>query len=293
MPPRSLRTATLSFGLVTIPVRFYTATSSQSPHFHLIHEHCGSRIKQQLFCPTCGRVVERTELVRGYEVQGHSEHAREYVLFTKEELKALETATSSALDITEFVSIEKTDPTYVASSYYLGADKGGEKAYRLVVETLAATGLAAVIQFVWRGLENVGAMRTQEGTLVLHTLFFADEVRDAKEVGPPAAEVREAELRLAKRLVEDLRVDEFDPMKHHDAFRERLEQAAREKAQGRTLEMTEAGPARAPVLTSWRPCRRACGSRPPRRGRERLRRSPPRRQCGSVGKRGAAERGRR
>ena len=248
MPPRSLRTATLSFGLVTIPVRFYTATSSQSPHFHLIHEQCGSRIKQQLFCPTCGRVVERKELVRGYEVQGHSEHDGEYVLFTEEELKALETASSSALDITEFVPIEKIDPTYFESSYYLGADKGGEKAYRLLIETMAATGLAAIIQFVWRGRENIAAMRAHNGTLVLHTLFFADEVRDAKEIGTPTAEVRDAELRLAKRLVDELRVDEFDPMKHHDAFRERLEQAAREKAQGRTLEITEAGPARAPVI---------------------------------------------
>ena len=98
MPPRSLRTAALSFGLVTIPVRFYTAPSSQSPHFHLIHEQCGSRIKQQLFCPTCGRVVERNELVRGYEVQGHSELDGQYVLFTDEELRALETAASPALE---------------------------------------------------------------------------------------------------------------------------------------------------------------------------------------------------
>jgi DNA end-binding protein Ku len=119
------------------------------------------------------------------------------------------------------------------------------KAYRLLVETMAATGLAAVIQFVWRGRENVAAMRAHEGTLVLHTRFFADEVRDAKEIGTPTAEVRDAELRLAKRLIDELRVNEFNPMKHHDAFRERLEQAAREKA---TLEMTEARPARAPVI---------------------------------------------
>ena len=165
MPPRSLRTATLSFGLVTIPVRFYTATSSQSPHFHLIHEPCGSRIKQQLFCPTCGRVVERKELVRGYEVQGHSEHAGQYVLFTDEELRTLETAASPALDITEFVPLDKIDPTYFESTYYLGPEKAGEKAYRLLVETMADTGLAAVIQFVWRGRENVAAVRAQDGTL--------------------------------------------------------------------------------------------------------------------------------
>src|SRR6185503_16836668 len=173
MPPRSLRTATLSFGLVTIPVRFYTATSSQSPHFHLIHAECGSRIKQQLYCPTHQRVVERSELVRGYEVQGHSEHSGQYVLFTDEELRALETAASPALDITEFVPLDKIDPTYFESTYYLGPDKGGEKAYRLLVETMADTGLAAIVQFVWRGKENVAAVRAHDGTLVLHTLLFS------------------------------------------------------------------------------------------------------------------------
>ena len=99
-----------------------------------------------------------------------------------------------SLDISLGLPIEKIDPTYFESTYYLGADKGGEKAYRLLVETMAATGLAAVIQFVWRGRENVAAMRAHDGTLVLHTLFFADEVRDAKEIGTPAADVREAEF---------------------------------------------------------------------------------------------------
>src|SRR5262249_42019002 len=105
MPPRPLRSATLSFGLVPIPVRFYTATSSQSPHFHLVHEQCGSRIRQQLFCPACDRVVERRELVRGYELSGDSEHGGQHVLFTDDELRALETAASPSLDITEFVPL--------------------------------------------------------------------------------------------------------------------------------------------------------------------------------------------
>ncbi len=132
-------------------------------------------------CPACGRVVERNELVRGYEVQGHSEHNGQYVLFTDEDLRALETAASPAL--------HKIDPTYFESTYYLGPEKAGEKAYRLLVETMADTGLAAIIQFVWRGKENVAAVRAQDGKLVLHTLFFADEVRDSKEIGTPKAEV--------------------------------------------------------------------------------------------------------
>jgi DNA end-binding protein Ku len=236
MPPRPLRSATLSFGLVTIPVRFYTATSSQSPHFHLVHEQCGSRIRQQLFCPACDRVVERRELVRGYELSGDSEHGGQHVLFTDDELRALETAASPSLDITEFVPLDKIDPTYFESTYYLGPDKSGEKAYQLLVETMQDTNLAAVIQFVWRGKENVAAIRAHERALVLHTLFFADEVRDVKEIGTTEADVREGELRLAKRLVEELRVDDFDPAKHQDVYRERLENAAEQKAQGQTLE---------------------------------------------------------
>ena len=248
MPPRSLRTATLTFGLVNIPVRFFTATSSQSPHFHMVHESCGSRIKQQLFCPKCERVVERAELVRGYELHHESAQDGQFVLFTEEELRALETAASPALDITEFVPLQKIDPTYFESTYYLGSDKSGEKAYRLLVETMADTGLAAVIQFVWRGKENVAAVRAHDGVLVLHTLFFADEVRDATEIGAPAAEVREAELRLAKRLVEELRVEDFDPSKHTDLYRERLEKAAQEKASGQTLEIAEPQAAPAAVI---------------------------------------------
>jgi DNA end-binding protein Ku len=246
MPPRSLRTATLTFGLVNIPVRFFTATSSQSPHFHLVHESCGSRIKQQLFCPRCERVVERAELVRGYALQQDSAEDGQFVLFTEEELRALETAASPALDITEFVPLKKIDPTYFESTYYLGPDKAGEKAYRLLVETMADTGLAAVIQFVWRGKENVAAVRAHDGTLVLHTLFFADEVRDAKEIGATTAEVRDGELRLAKRLVEELRAEDFDPAKHADLYRERLEKAAQEKASGHALQITE--PAAAPAV---------------------------------------------
>jgi DNA end-binding protein Ku len=248
MAPRALRAATLTFGLVTIPVRFYTATSSRSPHFHLVHEVCGSRIKQQLYCPTCKRVVERSELVRGYELRGHRERGGQHVRFTEKELEALESEASPALDITEFVPLDTIDPTYFETTYYLGPDKGGDKPYRLLVETMHDIKLAAVIQFVWRGKENVAAIRAHERALVLHTLYFADEVRDPNDIGLPRGEVREGELRLAKRLVEELRSDEFDPTRHPDVYRARLEQAARQKARGRSLEVAEYGPKPARVI---------------------------------------------
>jgi DNA end-binding protein Ku len=238
MPPRSIRSAVLSFGLVTIPVRFYTATSSHSPHFHMVHEVCGSRIKQQLYCPVCERVVERSELVKGYEIEGHSERGGEYVTFTAEELEALESTASQTLDIGEFVPLDKVDPVYFESTYYLGPGDGGEKPYRLLVEAMRDRTLAAVVQFVWRGKENVAIVRARDDGLVLHTLFFADEVRDLGEIANGRkATVREAELRLAERLVDELRVDEFDPSKYEDKYRERLEEAARQKARGKTLEI--------------------------------------------------------
>jgi DNA end-binding protein Ku len=231
---------------VTIPVRFYTATASRSPHFHLVHGKCGTRVKQQLYCPHCRRVVQRSELVRGYELRGHrARGGGTMVVFTDRELEALESAASPALDIREFVPVDRIDPTYFETTYYLGPDKGGEKPYRLLVAALRDTGLAAVIQFVWRGKESVAAVRAHGAALVLHTLFFADEVRDIDEIGAPRGAVRGTELRLAKRLIEELRVEDFDPAKHRDAYRQRLEAAAAEKARGRAIEV--AAPERRPA----------------------------------------------
>src|SRR5437773_2609963 len=173
MPPHSIGSGTISFGLVSIPVRLYTATASAGVSFNLLHAKCGSRIRQQQFCPVCREVVDRAGLVKGYEFQ-----KEEYVRFTDEELRALEGEASKMIDIAEFVPLSRVDPVYFERAYYLGPDKGGEKAYRLLAEAMARTDRVALAKFVMRGKESLVLIRPAQGGLILHTMCFADEIRD-------------------------------------------------------------------------------------------------------------------
>src|SRR4029077_17063494 len=164
---------TISFGLVTIPVRLYTAASSAAVSFNPPTARCGSRIRQQTYCPVCKETVDRTALVKGYEVQKD-----EYVRFTEEELKALEGEASRVIDIAEFVPLAKVDPIYFEKTYYLGPDKGGEKAYHLLAQALARTDKVALATVVMRGKESLVLVRPAQGGLMLHMMYFADEIRD-------------------------------------------------------------------------------------------------------------------
>ena len=172
MPPHSIGSGTISFGLVSIPIRMYTAASSAAVSFNLLHAKCGSRIRQQTYCPVCKEVVDRTALVKGYEVQKD-----EYVRFSDEELKGLEGEASRVIDIAEFVPLAKVDPIYFEKTYYLGPDKGGEKAYRLLTDAMAKTDRVALAKFVMRGKESLVLIRPSQGGLMFHTMYFADEVR--------------------------------------------------------------------------------------------------------------------
>ncbi|HZS34606.1 MAG TPA: Ku protein [Methylomirabilota bacterium] len=256
--PRSLRSAVLTFGLVTIPVRFYTATASLAPRFHLVHGVCGTRIRQQLFCPHCHRVVERSELVRGYEI-GKGED----VTFTEEELKELESEASPAIDVAEFVPLETVDPVYYETAYYLGPDEGGEKAYGLLAEAMRDSAQVALARFVWREKENIAAIRAFDGGLVLHTLFFADEVRDFGAIDKGKARVSEAELRLARRLIDELRSERFEPTRYEDIYRQRIARAARQKAKGQTVRIEAPAEAPAKVVDLVDALRASLGRRKP------------------------------
>jgi DNA end-binding protein Ku len=240
---RALSGATISFGLVTIPVELHTATKSLAPAFHLIHERCGSRIQQQVYCPVCKRVVERGELVKGYELR-----KGEYVTFTPEELKSLEGAASRTIDIAEFVPLSTVDPIYFEAAYYLSPRQGGEKAYRLLTEALADSGRAALATFVMRGKENLVAIRAADAHLVLHTLFFADEVREAPRVSGEQGVVRGTEVQLARRLIDELASESFKPERYEDAYRSRILEAAKAKAKGKTLMLEEPGEPRGRVV---------------------------------------------
>ncbi len=175
MPARATSSGTISFGLVSIPVKVYPATRSKSVHFNMLHAKDQSRLKQQYICATCGEMVERDETVRGYE------YARDqYVVLTEEELKALETKSDKSIEIEEFVPIEKVDPIYFEKSKLLGPDKGGAKAYRLLNEAMVTMGRVAVGRHRTRGREQLVLIRPRGRGLVLHGLYYADEVRELR-----------------------------------------------------------------------------------------------------------------
>jgi len=236
MPPHSIGSGTLSFGLVSIPVKMFTAASSANVSFNLLHEKCGGRIKQQMVCPAGNVTVERTSLVRGYEFSKD-----QYVRFTDEELKSVEGEASEIIDITEFVPLEQVDPIYFEKSYYLGPDKGGAKAYRLLCDAMEKSQKVALAKFVMRGKESIVLIRPSQDGLMLHTMYFSDEVRDFNEIDKGSdASIRAGELDLAVKLIGELSTDSFKPDQYADEYRGRVLAMAQEKIEGK--EITATGP---------------------------------------------------
>jgi len=236
MPPHSIGSGTISFGLVSIPIRMFTAASSESVSFNQIHPKCGGRIRQQLLCPTCNEVVERSSLVKGYEFAKD-----QYVQFSEDELKALEGEASKMIDIAEFVPLSQVDPIYFEKTYYLGPDKGGEKAYRLLAEAMDKAGRVALAKFVMRGKENLVLIRAAKNGLMLHTMYFADEVRDFGEIDKGEdAKLKPGELDLAQRLLTELSNPGFHPEQYADEYRTRVLAVVEQKVEGR--EVTTAPP---------------------------------------------------
>jgi DNA end-binding protein Ku len=236
MPPHSVGSGTISFGLVSIPIRMYTATQSQGVSFNLLHAACGSRIRQQTFCPVCNTVVERSELVKGYEFAKD-----QYVRITDAELKAVEGEASQIIDIAEFVPLDRVDPIYFEKSYFLGPDKGGEKAYRLLSDALDKSGRVALATFVMRGKESLVLIRAAQGGLLLHTMYFADEVRSFGEIDKgQGAKIKGGELDLALQLVAGLASEDFQPERYADDYRQRVLELINRKVEGQ--EITTAAP---------------------------------------------------
>jgi DNA end-binding protein Ku len=240
---RAISSATISFGLVTIPVELHSAIKSLAPAFHLVHETCGSRVHQQMYCPVHKRAVERSELVRGFDVGKDR-----YVVFTPEELEHLEGPASRTIDVAEFVPLTTVDPIYFETTYYLAPRKGGEKAYGLFMEAMAGGARLALATFVMRGKENLVAIRADDRGLILHTLFFADEVRSRPTLSQTSRHSRPEEVKLARRLIDDLASPTFTPARYRDAYRERVLEAARIKAKGKTLTVEPLAAPQAPVV---------------------------------------------
>src|SRR5712692_4638561 len=236
MPAHSIGSGTISFGLVTIPIKLYTAAVSAGVAFHLLHATCGHRIRQQTYCPVDHEVVARGELVKGYEVAKD-----QYVPVTDAELQALAGAASTVIAIREFVPLPRVDPIYFERTYYLGPDKGGAKAYRLLAQAMATTGRVALATCVLRGKERLVLLRPAPHGLLLHTMYFADEVRDFGEIDTgETAQITAGELELAVRLIDELSHAEFTPAQYRDDYRQRVLDLVTLKGEGK--EVTAGGP---------------------------------------------------
>jgi len=285
MPARSIGSGTISFGLVTIPVKLYVATHSEQPRFNLLHAECGTRIRQQVFCPRCERTVERSELRKGYEVSKD-----QYALFTDEELKALEAAASPAIEIQEFVPLAKVDPIYFEQSHYLGPDKGAEKAYHLLADAMRETGMVALAQHTSRGKEQLVLVRPLDGGLVLHTLYYADEVRPLAEIVPPAAgKAKAGEIDLARKLVGQLSADAFRPEQYRDHWRDRLAEAVAKKVAGEEVTAAPPTPPRARVIDLMDALRQSIARETGRAGRAGAAAVPPKAAAAARGRKRAVK----
>src|SRR5688572_19796358 len=229
--PRSMETAAISFGLVTVPVRVYPAVrSSAGLSFHLLHEKDGSRLKQQYVCAKEDVVVPRSEMIKGYE------YAKDrYVTLTDEELKALDERATQGIEIAEFVPSDTVDPIYFERPYYLGPGKGGEKAYALLVRAMEDAGVYAIARRAARGKDYLVALRPDEGRLVMEQLYHSDEVRPLSEVPADGPAPREQELKLAEQLIQQITSKRFEPEKYEDVVRKRIEKLIAKKVEGEEI----------------------------------------------------------
>jgi DNA end-binding protein Ku len=235
MAARAISSATISFGLVSIPVKLYTTTESSGQiSFNMLHQ-CGTRVKQQYWCPTDEKVVPREEMVKGYEFA-----KGKYVTFTNEEIKALEEEASQMIEIREFLPLAQVDPLHFERAYYLGPDKGGDKPYTLLSKAMAKTGRCAIASWAARGKQYLVLVRPFQNGLILEQLHYADELRSFDDVQRIDASVSAAELALAEKLIEQIAVDEFEPQKYEDAVKKRLEQVIAQKVEGQEVTFVEA-----------------------------------------------------
>jgi DNA end-binding protein Ku len=261
MAARSIASLTVSFGLVSIPVKLYSATeASRAISFNMLHKTCGSRLRQQYICQKEEVQVPREDIVKGYEFAKD-----QYVMFTAEELKAMEEAGTHTADITEFVPIDSIDPVFFDKAYYLAPDKGGAKPYALLSRALRESKRCALGRWAARGKQYIVMIRPVDDGLVMQQLLYAAEVRSIKDIDIPKTEVRDAELKLAQQLIEQQAVDKFDPSAYKDEVRERIEAAVQKKVEGQEITMAEAPQPGAQVIDLMEALRASLEKKPAKR----------------------------
>lgn len=262
----------LTFGLISIPLRLYPAARKESLKLHQIHRKCHTRLRQPLFCPTCNRAVERSEVVKGYEYE-----KGRYVLVEEEELRKIAPPSERAMEIQEFVSLSEVDPLYFHASYLAVPEQAGRKAYALLLKVLEDSGRAAVAKLSMHQREYVTIIRPRDHGLTVHTMYYAEEIRTVSEYGhEDHVELKPQEIKLAKQLVESLAAH-FKPEKYHDEYQQRLKALVESKRKGHEV-ATAPQPKLAPVIDMMEALKKSvaasqAGKKPPRRAAEAERRS--------------------
>ena len=253
--PRAIATGQIAFGLVSIPVKLFSAAeSSEKISFNMLHRDCGNRIQQQLFCPKDERTISRDEVVKGYEFS-----KGQYVLFNEEELKALEEKTTQQIEITEFVKSDLIDPIYFEKPYYLGPDKNGSRAYALLSRAMQETGRWAVAKYAARGKGYLVVIRPLGKGLVMQQLYYPNEIRSIDEIEMGDSDVKDNELKMAIQLAEMNASEAFQPEQYRDEVRDRIRALIEKKVQGEEITSTLTEEPRAQVIDLMEALRRSIG----------------------------------
>lgn len=240
MPARSIGSATISFGLVSIPTKLYTTNEAGSDiHFNMLHDADGGRLKQQYVCTHCNEIVDRDHTVKGYA------YAKgQYVMFTGDELKALDAVASQAIALEEFVPASAVDPLFVEKSYYLGPDKGGERAYKLIHDAMLETGLVGIASYAARGKQYIVCLRPFHDGLIIHQLRYAQEIKPWSEVPmPDLPELKPAEVGLAKQIIQQIQHETWDPKAYKDEVQARMRDLIDKKVEGQEITVQPEAPA--------------------------------------------------
>jgi DNA end-binding protein Ku len=256
--PRPVASGQIAFGLVSIPVKLFSAAeSSEKISFNMIHEECGSRIQQQLFCPKDERTIDRTETVKGFEFT-----KGQYVLFTEEELKALEERATQAIEISEFLPSTTIDPIYFAKAYYLAPDKGGDRAYTLLTKALVETERWALAKYAARGKQYLVVLRPLGKGMIMQQLYYPNEIRAMDELDLGEAIVKDNELKMAIQLAEMGASDEFHPENYRDEVADRIRALIQKKIDGEEITTQDAEEPRAQVIDLMEALKRSLGAAP-------------------------------
>src|SRR5438270_1635959 len=238
----SVWTGYLTFGLISLPVRLYSGARAEHVSFHMLHRDDHVRVKQQLVCPAENKVIDRSEVVKGYEYE-----KGEYVIVEPDEIKKIEPKTSKAMEILQFVKQDEIDPLYFESSYYLLPEEGGSRPYALLATALKKSGDVGIAKLTMHNREYTAILRPYEDGLMLHTMYYQNEVRRLEDFKPPKVQVKYAEVKVAQQLIAALEAD-FDPSEFHDTFEEIVKTLVKAHLEGKEVASVEKQRPPAPVV---------------------------------------------